>query len=45
MSTNKITENLSWNAVKSNYHIGTIMVNGEPVQVNQLQNEIGRAHV
>ena len=40
MSTNKITENLSWNNLKSNYHIGTIMVNGEPVQVNQLQNAI-----
>lgn len=40
MSTNKITENLSWNAIKSNYHIGTIMVNNEPVQVNQLQNAI-----
>ena len=34
MSTNKITENLSWNAIKANYHIGTIMVNNEPVQVN-----------
>lgn len=40
MSTNKITENLSWNNLKSNYHIGTIMVNGEPMQVNQLQNAI-----
>lgn len=40
MSTNKITENLSWNAIKANYHIGTIMVNNEPVQVNQLQNAI-----
>lgn len=40
MSTNKITENLSWNAIKNNYHIGAVRINGATVQVNELQTAI-----
>lgn len=45
MSNTKITENLSWNAIKNNYHIGAVMINGEAVQVNELQDAIDNGSI
>lgn len=40
MSTKLITENLSWQYLKEHYHIGTVVVNGAPVKINELQEAI-----
>ena len=40
MSTKKLTDQLSWNSIRTNFPIGTVVVNKKPVKINALQDAI-----